>query len=132
MNPAFDTADTNGGNFEPQQAEALLSQTTQQTRRQLEPFPPWLVALRAILALVGYGAIWLSVRGQHPYMYPTAAVAPVGAAIGIVNVIAVTTVAKRATAGVVGRSRFRPGEVFAMAWSGPPSSPACSCWLGRA
>jgi hypothetical protein len=114
MNPAFDTADTNGGDFEAQQAAALLNQTTQQTRRQLEPFPPWLVALRALLALAAYGAIWLSVRGQHPYMYPTAAIGPAEAAIGIVNVIALTAVAKRATTGVFGRSRFRPGEVIAM------------------
>ena len=114
MNPTFDTADTNGGDFKAQQAAALLNQTTQQTRRQLEPFPPWLVALRALLALAAYGAIWLSARGQHPYMHPTAAIGPAEAAIGIVNVIALTAVAKRATTGIVGRSRFRPGEVIAM------------------
>src|SRR5579875_1972620 len=109
MNATFNTTGNNGGEFEAQQAAALLNQTTQQAKRQLEPFPPWLVAIRAFLALIGYGAIWLSVRGQHPYLHPTAALIPVG--IGIVNVIAVTVVAQRATTGVIGRSRFRPAEL---------------------
>ena len=71
------------------------------------------MATRAFLALIGYGAIWLSVRGQHPYLHPTSALIPVGIGIGIVNVIAVTVVAQRATTGVVGRSRFRPVELAA-------------------
>jgi hypothetical protein len=111
MNPTFDTAGTNGGDFDPQQAANLLNQSTQQAQRQLQPNPPWLLVTRAGLALVGYGAIWLSVRGQHPYMHPTAVIAPVGAAIGIINLTAVTVVAKRASAGIVGRNRFRPIEL---------------------
>jgi hypothetical protein len=111
MNPAFDTADNGGGDFDPQQAAALLNQTTQQARRQLEPSPPWLLVIRAVLALVGYGAIWLSVRGQHPYLHPTSALIPVWIGIAVVNVIAVTVMGKRATAGVIGRSRFRPAEI---------------------
>jgi hypothetical protein len=111
MDATFGATANNGGDFEPQQAAALLNQTTQQAKRQLEPFPAWLVAIRAFLALIGYGAIWLSVRGQHPYLHPTAALIPVGIGIGVVNVIAVATVAKRATSGVIGRSRFRPAEL---------------------
>lgn len=113
MNPTFDTAGDNGGDFNPQQAAAVLNQTTQQARRQFEPSPPWLLAVRAVLALVGYGAIWLSVRGQHPYLHPTSALIPVGIGIGVVNVIALTVVGKRATAGVTGRTRFRPADIAA-------------------
>ena len=41
MTPTYDaTENNNGGDFEPQQAAALLNQTTQQAKRQLEPFPP--------------------------------------------------------------------------------------------
>jgi hypothetical protein len=111
MNATFNTAGNNGNDFDAQQAAALLNQTTQQAKSQLEPFPPWLVAIRAFLALIGYGAIWLSVRGQHPYLHPTSALIPVGIGIGIVNVIAVTVIARRATTGVIGRSRFRPVEL---------------------
>ena len=122
MNPTPDTttAAGNGGNFDPQQAAALLDQTTQQARRRIEPSPPWLMAIRAFIALVMYGAVWLSVRGQHPYNHPTAAVIPVIVVLAAVNLVAVVTVARRATTGVSGRSRLRPPEIAATAvvWVG--------------
>jgi hypothetical protein len=120
MNIAPGTTTDDGGNFDPQQAAALLDQTTQQTRRRTEPYPPWLLVTRAAGALAIYGAVWLSVRGQHPYQHPTADVIPVAIAFGIVNFAATTAVAKRATAGLSGRSRFRPGEIaiMAVAWLG--------------
>ena len=108
------TTATNGNgtcDFGPQQAAALLDQTTQQARRQLDPHPAWQLALRAGTALIGYGAIWLSVRGQHPYLHPTAAVAPAGVAIGVINLTTVIATGKRAGAGVTGRSRLRPAEI---------------------
>jgi hypothetical protein len=110
MNDTTTTAG-NGGNFDPRQAAALLDQTTQQARRRVEPYPPWLLAIRAVIALVIYGAIWLSVRGQHPYHHPTASVIPVVVVLVIVNFVATVTVARRATAGVSGRSRPRPAEI---------------------
>jgi hypothetical protein len=115
MNPTPDTTTAgNGGEFDPQQAAALLDQTTQQARRRFEPAPPWLLAIRAVIALAIYGTIWLSVRGQHPYHYPTAAVIPVVAVLVVVNFVATVAIAKRATAGVSGRSRLRPAEIAAM------------------
>jgi|HubBroStandDraft_2_1064218.scaffolds.fasta_scaffold55927_2 hypothetical protein len=104
----------NGGSLDPQQAAALLDQTTQQTRRRIEPYPPWLLAIRAVMALVIYGSVWLTVRGQHPYNHPTAAVIPVLVVLVIVNFVATVTVARRATAGLAGRSRLRPAETAAM------------------
>ena len=85
-----------------------------------EPSPPWLLTIRAFIALVIYGAVWLSVRGQHPYNHPTAAVIPVLVVLVAVNLVATVTVAKRATAGVRGRFRVRPAEIAAMAvvWLG--------------
>jgi hypothetical protein len=114
------TAD-NGGSFAPQQAAALLTQTSQQTRRQFEPAQPWLLAIRAVGVLVVCVAAWLSVRGQHPYKGPTTAVVPLFVAFGVVNLIATVTVAKRATAGVHGRSRLHPIEIalLAVSWIVP-------------
>jgi hypothetical protein len=111
--PDTTTAD-NGGNFDPQQAAALLDQTTQQARRRIEPFPPWLLTVRAFIALAIYGTVWLSVRGQHPFQHPTAVVAPVVVVLVVVNLVATLTIAKRATTGVTGRSRLRPPEIAIM------------------
>jgi hypothetical protein len=111
------TAD-NGGSFSTQQAAALLTQTTQQTRRQIEPSPPWLLAIRAIgILAVGYAA-WLSVRGQHPYKGPTSSVIPAFIAFGVINFLATTAMRRHATAGVSGRSRLHPAEIaiLAAAW----------------
>ena len=113
--PDTTTSAGDGGNFDPQQAAALLDQTTQQARRQIEPAQPWLLAIRAVVVLAVCGAVWLSVRGQHPYKGPTAAVLPVVFAFVVVNFGATVAVAKRATAGVSGRSRLRRAEIAAMA-----------------
>jgi len=66
--------------------------------------------------LVGYGAMWLSVRGQHPYRGPS------GISIAAVLVLAgfaaaaVLVVAHRATAGIGGRSaRYR--RIIVAAWA---------------
>ena len=121
MNPTPDTtAADNGGNFDPRQAAALLDQTTRQARRQMEPAQPWLLVIRAVVALAVFGAVWLNVRGQHPYQHPTAAIIPVVIAFGLLNLVATVTVARRATAGLSGKSRLRPAEIAVLAaiWIG--------------
>jgi uncharacterized membrane protein len=114
MNPTPDTAAGDGGAFDPRQAAALLDQTTAQARRKFQPSPPWLLATRAVLVLAALGAIWLSVRGQHPYRGPTAADIPVLIGFIVVNFAATVAVRRRATAGVAGRSRFSQGEIMVL------------------
>ena len=112
MNTTPDTTTVgNGGDFDPQQAATLLGQTTQQARRKFQPSPPWLLVTRAVMVLAALGAIWLSVRGQHPYRGPTAADIPVLVAFIVVNFAATVAVRRHATAGVSGRSRFSQGEI---------------------
>jgi hypothetical protein len=122
MNHAPDTttAAGHGGSFDPRQAASLLDQTTQQTRRRLEPYPPWLLAARGIGVLAAFGAVWLSVRGQHPYRHPTGAALPVVITFGVLNLVATVAGARRATIGVSGKSRLRPAEiaVVAVIWVG--------------
>ena len=117
MNHTSDTTTSagNGGNFDPQQAAALLDQTTQQARRQFEPYPPWLLALRGVGVLAALGAVWLSVRGQHPYQHPTSAAIPVAVTFGVLNLVATVAVARRATAGVSGRTRPHWAEISVIA-----------------
>jgi hypothetical protein len=115
MNHTPDTATAgNGGTFDPQQAAALLDQTTRQARRKFQPSPPWLLATRAVMVLAALGAIWLSVRGQHPYRGPTAADIPVLIAFIVVNFTVTVGFRRRATAGVSGRSLFSQGEIMVL------------------
>jgi hypothetical protein len=97
----------------------MLNQTTQQARRKLAPSPPWLLATRAVAVLAALGAVWLSVRGQHPYRGPTAADIPVLVAFIVLNFTATVAVRERALAGVSGRTRLRPAEITVMvlAWA---------------
>jgi hypothetical protein len=120
MNPTPDTTAGNGGSFDPRQAAALLDQATRQARRQLEPAQPWLLVIRAVVVLAVFGAVWLNTRGQHPYQHPTAAIIPVVIAFSLLNLVATVTVARRATAGVSGKSRLRPAEIAVLAaiWIG--------------
>jgi hypothetical protein len=120
MNSTPDTTAGNGGSFDPRQAAALLDQATRQARRQLEPAQPWLLVIRAVVVLAVFGAVWLNTRGQHPYQHPTAAIIPVVIAFSLLNLVATVTVARRATAGVSGKSRLRPAEIAVLAaiWIG--------------
>jgi hypothetical protein len=118
MNHASDTAADGDGTFSPQQAAALLDQTTAQARRNLQPTPPWVLAFRAVLVLAACGAVWLSVRHQNPYTGPTAADVPILVTFIVVNFAVTVGFRQRAGAGVRGPSRLRPAEIAiaALAW----------------
>jgi hypothetical protein len=121
MNPTPDTTAGNGDTFDPREAAALLDQTSRQARRQFEPAQPWLLAIRAVLVLAALGAVWLSVRGQHPYKGPGGSALLVVAAFVVINFTATVAVRRRATAGVSGKSRFSPAEITVMvvSWIAP-------------
>ena len=125
------TAAGDGGSFGPEQAAALLHQTTQQANRKFEPAPPWLLVTRGVLVLAALGAIWLSVRGQHPYRGPTGADIPVLLAFVVVNFAATVAVRRHATAGVSGRSRFSTVEITVLVLAFVASAVALA-WLAVA
>ena len=62
---------------------------------------PWLSLLAAAVALVAFGVVWLSVRGQHPYKGPTAAALVVLYAVVLIRIGTVVYAHRRARAGVV-------------------------------
>jgi hypothetical protein len=83
MDGTQDSTDTTSGgdegaDLDPQEAVALIRQTRRQAEREFNPRPPLLTFFLALVALFGYGSLWLSVLGQHPYKGPQ------GWAIGIV------------------------------------------------
>jgi hypothetical protein len=72
-----------------------------------------------VVVPVAYGAVWLSVRGQHPYSGPTGTALAVLYSTLIVWIVLVATFYRRATSGVSGRSsrqRGVEGAAFVTIW----------------
>jgi hypothetical protein len=102
--------------LDPRGAALLLERTRRDAQRGLDHRAPWLSLLAAAVALVAFGAVWLSVRGQHPYRGPTAVALVVLYAVVLVRIATVVYAHRRATAGVSGRSvRRRRAEGAALA-----------------
>ncbi len=97
------TADQSGG-LDPREASRLLEQTRRDAQRQLDLSSPLLATLGAAVVLVALGAVWLSVRTQHPYKGPTAAGLLVMYGILVCWIGVVVTFRRRAMAGVSGVS----------------------------
>jgi hypothetical protein len=109
MNHTPGTGETTAddGGFDPRQAAALLDQTTAEARRKFDPSPPLLSLLRAVVVLGAFGGIWLSVRGQRPYVGPSGwAIALAYIMIGLV-IAGSTASLRRANAGVSGPAQHR-------------------------
>jgi hypothetical protein len=103
MQPIHEGASGEGA-LDPHEAAKLLERTTRRAQRDLDFRSPWLTLLAAAAALIAFGSVWLSVRGQHPYRWPT----PAGlAGLYVVLAIRIGSVLyahHRAQAGVSGRS----------------------------
>jgi hypothetical protein len=101
----------NEGGMDPRGAASLLERTQRQAQRELDFRSPWLSLLAAGAVLVGFGSVWLSVRGQHPYKGPTAASLVVLYVLLLIRIVSVLYAHRRASAGVSGRSvRLRRAE----------------------
>jgi hypothetical protein len=99
----------NGGALDPLAAARLLEQTSREARRQFDPTPPLLTALMGAVILCAFGALWLSVLGQHPYTGPNVGViALVYVTVAVTSAVTVR-VHQRATAGVSGPSTRQRG-----------------------
>lgn len=107
------TAAGNGGSFDPQQAADLLDQAIRQARRQFTPGTPALFVSRAVVVLVAFGGLWLSVRGQDPYTGPSGWAIAVAFALAAINIGWSAWAIKRAGAGVSG-----PAQRKRQAWIG--------------
>lgn len=90
--------------LDPRGAARLLTQTRRQAERGLDFRSPRLSLFAAVVVLVTFGAVWLSVRSQHPYKGPTAAALWILFAVIVVRIGTVVSTAHRARAGVSGRS----------------------------
>jgi hypothetical protein len=105
-----------GGGLDPRGAARLLERARWQAQRGLDFRSPWLTLIAAAVVLIAFGAMWLSVRDQHPYKGPTAVGLVVLYAVVLIRIGTVAYAHRRARAGVSGRSvRQRRAEGAALA-----------------
>jgi hypothetical protein len=99
-----------------QEAAAVVRDAHARARRELVICAPLVYAAWGLVWLLGYGGMWLSVRGQHPYSGPSGVSI---AAVFVLAGIAITTVlaiASKAVAGIDGQS-VRHRRVLVMTWA---------------
>jgi hypothetical protein len=108
-----------GDAFDPRTAAALLEQTREQAQRQFDIRPPLVMLFMALVVLLCYGDIWVSVRGQHPYVGPSGTALAVLYAIVAVAIVVLLAVRSRASRGIGGRSARQQGAAaiaFGIIW----------------
>ena len=66
----------------------------------------------AVVALIAYGSVWLSVRGQHPYSGPTSSVLPFVWGFVILNFAATVGFRRHAIAGFANTSNGLSIAIF--------------------
>ena len=96
-----------GAGLDPKEAAQILEQAQRQARRQFDPQPPLAVVVGAAgVFLFGYGAVWWSIRDQHPYSSGPA-LWSLGVLYGLIAVSAIagSVIHNRAQSGVSGRAR---------------------------
>jgi hypothetical protein len=87
-----------------QQAAAVVEDARARARRELVICAPLVYAAWGLTVLLGYGAMWLSVRGQHPYTGPSGGSIAVLVGLAAVAVAAVVVMISKTVAGIDGRS----------------------------
>lgn len=108
-----------GEALDPRDAAALLERTTRRAQREFEIRTPLLLLVGAVLVLVDYGGIWLSVRGQDPYTGPSGTALVLLYTFVIAGIAVTALVARRSTAGIGGRAarqRTTQAVAFGAVW----------------
>ncbi len=102
--------------LDPRDAAVLLRQTMHEAERQFDLRPTILMFAAAATVLIGYGAVWLSVRHQHPYSGPTGHGLAVLYGVLAVWIVLNVVLLGRALRGRSSRERRLEGIVFASIW----------------
>jgi hypothetical protein len=94
--------DTQTEGFNPQEAAELLDQTTRRARSQFSMYSTLGNVLAGVAVLAGFGAMWISVLGQHPYQGPALWALGVYILLIVPMIVVMGTQMKRAMDGVSG------------------------------
>lgn len=101
--------------LDPRQAADLLQRSADHARERLLVNLPLIYGVWGLAWLIGCGAMWLSVLGQHPFRGASGwASAVLGAGIAAAIVVTAITTG-RASSGIGGVSA-RQGMMFGLAW----------------
>ena len=98
------------------EAAAFAQDARARARKELVISTPLVYMAWGMVWLIGYGAMWLSVRGQHPYTGPSGvAIAAVFVLAGFA-IAAVLVIASKAVAGIDGQS-VRHRRIIGSTWA---------------
>jgi hypothetical protein len=95
-------------------ASVIMQQAREQAGRQLRVRRPVLFVTWGLVLLIGYGAMWLSVRGQQPYTGPAWETLLLAFLLVLAASAITAQVVDRAASGVGGRSEIQRG-IFVLA-----------------
>jgi hypothetical protein len=97
--------------MEPREAARLLAQTQADAQRSLDFRAPWVSLVAAVVALAGFGIVWLNVRNQHPFTGPSPASLVFFYALIALRIATVIFAYARARTGISGHSvKVQRGE----------------------
>src|ERR1700743_1865775 len=104
------------GRMEARQAAGLLAPPQADARRSLDFRAPWVSLVAAVVALAGFGIVWINVRNQHPFTGPSPASLVFFYALIALRIATVSFAYARARTGVSGHSvTVERNEAVAMA-----------------
>jgi hypothetical protein len=93
--------------MDPQDAAVIMQEARERADRELNIRHPVIFASWALVYLLGYGVVWLSVRGQQPYRAPAGWALALLALLAVIALGITAMVTDRATSGVSGASTLR-------------------------
>lgn len=96
-----------------ERAAAVLRDAGEHARNQLRYRYPVLFTTWGAMYLLGYGALWLSVRGQHPYQGPTP-MALLSLTVIVAVAMAITVILVGRAVSGVGGSSARQRRVYVL------------------
>ena len=110
VNPGEGTGDdetagpNEGTDLDAQSASVILLEARERAQQQLTINHPAMFATWGLVYLVGYGAIWLSVRAQRPYHAPPGLAVTGVFVLAAIGLAVTATIVSRATSGIGGPS----------------------------
>jgi hypothetical protein len=114
MNETAGTARGTGDGLDARGAAAIAAQAGERARRELRVRRPVVFVTWGLVVLVGYGAMWLSVRGQRPVTGPAWEALLLAFLLAVAAAGVTANVVDRAASGVGGRSEAQRG-IFCLA-----------------